>query len=153
MTRIAAIMINQSRILFLFLAGVIAATGGCSGEKPVGDIVQGTVNLDGKPLEKGRVNVVPTDNVGAGVGAEIVNGKFELRIKPGPKLVQITSDKFVGKQKVYPDDPQSTTVDKFEQILPDKYNKATELKMDVKAGGKTQVKFDLESAAPAQPAK
>ena len=143
-------MMKRPMIVQIALAGLLLIVTGCGGEKMAGDVVKGTVTLDGKPLDKGRITVSPTDNIGTTVGAEIANGKFELRILAGPKSVQITSDKVVGKHKAYPDDPQSTMVDKIEQIIPERYNAKTELKMDVKAGGSTDIKFPLESAKPAK---
>ena len=129
----------------LIVAVALMFAAGCGGEKPIGDIVKGTVTLDGKPLAEGRINLVPTNDVGSTVGGAIKNGKFEVRIQPGPKSVQITSEKVTGKQKAYPDDPQSPEFDIKEQILPAKYNTNTELKADVKAGSPTELKFDLES--------
>ena len=130
----------------LVVAGGLLFAAGCGGEKPIGDIVKGTVTLDGQPLADGRISLAPTDNVGSTVGGAIKNGKFEVRIQPGPKSVEITSEKITGKQKAYPDDPKSPEFDIKEQILPAKYNSATELKADVKAGGPTEVSFTLESA-------
>ena len=118
---------------------------GCGAPKPMGDTLKGTVTLDGQPLAKGRVNLVPTDGIGSSAGSEIVDGKFEMRIHSGPKLVEITSDKVTGKQKAYPDDPASPEFDIVTQILPAKYNSKTELKVDVKIGEPTEATFALES--------
>lgn len=133
----------------LSVAAVLIFISGCGGPKAAGDVVKGTVTLDGKPLETGRINLVPADNKGSSASADIKNGKFELRSLPGPKMVQITCQKVTGKKKPYPNDPQSPEVDVIEQILPAKYNESTELKLDVKAGGTTEQAFALESVKPA----
>ena len=142
-------MMKRSTFVHIALTSCLLMVTGCGGETPVGDVVKGTVTLDGQPLAKGRISVAPTNDVGTTVGAEIVNGKFEFRIKPGPKTVQITSEKSLGKQKIYPNDPTSPEQERFEQIIPARYNTNTELKMDVKKGGASDINFPLESAKPA----
>lgn len=138
-------------VLLLVLVTCVLSVAGCGkGDGPKTYVVKGTVMLDAQPLATGRITLVPSDGKGASVGGEIKNGNFEVRIIPGPKTVEITSEKVTGKQKAYPDDPKSPEFDIKEQIIPARYNSSTELKVDVKDGGTTETSFSLLSDAPAK---
>ncbi len=54
-----------------------------------------------------------------------------------------TSPKAVGKKKLY-DTPESPTQEVFEEVLPQKYNEATELRIDVQKG-KNEKNWELSS--------
>lgn len=130
--------------ILVLVNGVLLSTMGCGkSDGPPTFVVKGTVTLDGKPLETGRINLVPADGKGSSVGGDIKAGKYEVRAGSGSKTVAITSEKVTGKQKQYPNDPQSPEYDVKEQIIPAKYNSNTELKVDVKSEGTTDANFTL----------
>ncbi len=116
-------------------AAVLAA--GC-GEKAT--TVKGEVTLDDRPLDQGRISFVPVDGKTPNSDAAIKDGKYSLpKAAPGAYQVKITSNRSKGKRKAY-DAPDSPEVDILEQYLPERYNKETELKADVKSG---ENKFDF----------
>ena len=140
------ISIRHAFVLALIaLAVAVAGCGKADGKAPIG----GTVTLDGEPLEKGRIELIPTDGKGTTTGADIRNGDFQLRADPGPKTVHITAQKVVGREKNYPNDPNSPEHDVIEQLIPSRYNTQTELKCDIKAGKNDDLTFTLNSDKPA----
>jgi hypothetical protein len=71
--------------------------------------VSGTVTYDGAPVAHGYITFHPVDDVTPPVGAEIVDGRYEVaQLPPGPRRVQITSkpaltsatDPRTGKQRL-----------------------------------------------------
>jgi hypothetical protein len=109
--------------------------------------VQGTVNLNGAPVDGGKIMFIPKDKddrIGF-ANAPIQNGKFT--IEPGPSLgnhrVEIVWYKKTGKQVASSDLP----VDEKIQVVPDIYNERSTLSVEVKAGMEP-LKYDLTGDAP-----
>ena len=100
---------------------------------PPRDQVNGTVTLDGDPVDKGSITFFASDDVSRGIQAStsIKNGKYELLVTPGKKKVKIS--------KV-----EETRTDVFENVVPAKYNSATTLEADVSAENR-QFDFELKS--------
>jgi hypothetical protein len=130
-------------ILLTCLALGLGTLTGCSKEN-AGEVVEGTVTLDGQPLPAGRIDFIPVDGQSPTAGAEIKEGKFQATVMPGIKRVNITADKVTGQQKAYPGDPNSPVFDIKEQYIPARYNNNSELKCEVKSGTNTS-NFDLQS--------
>jgi hypothetical protein len=123
-----------------FLLGAAVATG-CGGGGGTGD-VSGTVTYDGKPVEQGSISFVPADGKGPSAGGAIKDGKYEAsKVPAGTAKVIINGAKVTGKKKMY-DDPAAPYVQTASELLPAKYNEATELRYDVRSGAQTK-DFDL----------
>lgn len=137
-------MSDRIRTILSAAAGVVVLglTVGCGG--PERAKVSGTVTLDGKPLETGTISFYPVANSGQTAGGGIQNGQYTLEASPGEMTVLISANKVVGKQKMY-DTPDSPTVDKVVELIPERYNKTSELKVTLKAGVNEGVNFDLKS--------
>lgn len=125
-------------------AGVLLAASlaaGCGGPK-TGE-VSGTVRYDGKPVEQGSIAFIPADGNGPTAGGAITDGKYSVQNVPaGTAKVRINADKG-GERKIIYDNPTKPTVEAATgELLPDKYNKATELRYDVRPGQQTK-DFDL----------
>ena len=110
--------------------------------------IEGTVTLDGRPLEKGAINFTPLAGTqGPTAGAEIVDGKFSIPAEGGTFAgvfrVEITASRPSGKK--VPDQWTGQPVDAYEQFLPARYNSQSELEVDVQAGGAKQFEFSLVS--------
>lgn len=121
-------------------AVLLALALGCAGAG-TGD-VSGTVTYDGKPVEQGAIAFVPADGKGPTAGATITDGKYTAsKVPVGTAKVSITGVKVTGKKKMY-DDPQAPLVQTAAELLPAKYNEATELRYDVQRGAQTK-DFDL----------
>jgi hypothetical protein len=131
---------SHIRSLLIATAGValLGLTTGCGG--PPRSKVSGTVTLDGKPVENGTISFYPTNNDGQTAGGGIENGQFTLDASPGEMTVLISANKVVGKQKMFKDGPE---VDKVVELIPDRYNKTSELKVVLKPGVNEGVNFEL----------
>lgn len=119
---------------------LVAVLAGCSSQGATGT-VEGTVTLNGQPLEQGLIRFVPVDGQSQPADATITSGKFTAIVPVGDFRVEITAPKVVGQVKMY-NTPDSPTVDKIEEAIPAKYNVNTELKMTVPKG-KTEKNFEL----------
>ncbi len=109
--------------------------------------VQGTVTLDGQPLEKGSINFMPLPGTKSPTaGAQIVDGKFSIPAKGGTFTgkfrVEITASRPSGKK--IPSPMTGEMMDATEQYLPAKYNKQSELQADI-TDGANQLEFPLSS--------
>ena len=138
--------LNVRRDALVLVAVAIAAHSivGCSTEAPK-SAVTATVTLDGAPLKSGQVRLAPANGDGPTAGATIAGGVFSARVAPGAYIVQIYAPKVVGRRKAY-DTPDSPTIDIVEELIPERYNIKTELRLEARPGehGAT---FDLESTA------
>jgi hypothetical protein len=124
----------------LFLGQALA--GGCSSGTGKGT-VSGEVTLDGHPLQEGRIRFMPEDSQSPPVDTAIVDGRFQATVPVGPKRVEISARKVVGKRRMY-DTPNSPVVDEVRELLPARYNDRSELKMTVQRGSQEK-RFDLKS--------
>jgi hypothetical protein len=105
--------------------------------------VNGTVTLDGSPLKEGVVRFVPVDGKTPTASADIKDGKFNANVPKGEMRVELSAPKVIGKKKMY-DTPDSPVVDEVAELLPERYNVNSELKITVKGGGQKET-FTLES--------
>lgn len=127
---------------------LVATFSGCgSSSGPKRASVSGTVKLDGTPIERGVLSLVPTgDTKGPTAGAEVVNGKYSIAEAGGPVLgqyrVEITASRKTGRTR--DEGGMVGKIEETEQYLPAKYNTASELKLEVKAGS-NKGDFDLTS--------
>jgi hypothetical protein len=137
---------TASRLARFLCAVVLIAMSGCGhgGRMPV----EGTVTLDGQPLEKGAIRLIPLSGTkGPTAGADIVDGKFVIVPAGGPFVgkfqVQISAVRFTG-QKVL--DPRSNAmIDEYAQYLPARYNSESKLQKEVTSSGPNQFEFALTS--------
>lgn len=120
---------------------LLASAVGCSGDG--NGKVRGNVTLDGQPLDSGIIRFAAADPGGQPTEATITAGRFEAVIPPGEKRVEIRAPKVTGKRKMY-DTPDSPTVDVVAELLPNRYNVDSELKMTVDGSEQTQ-DFELKS--------
>jgi hypothetical protein len=125
------------------LAVGLAAAAGCGGGPPKAH-VRGKVTFDGKPLAEGIIQFFPTGATGQTASAPIKDGVYDAEASVGEMKVTISANEVVGKQKMY-DTPDSPTVDVVRQILPARYNTASELKTTLKEGTNENVDFELTS--------
>lgn len=121
----------------LFLLATVLVVG-CGGEDPFGEL-SGTVSYDGKPINDGAITFIP-DN-GPTAGCVIKDGRYVAKVALGPTKVKISGSNLVGHKKVY-DTPDSPVMPVMAEVVPAKYNQATELRYDVQPGKQTK-DFDL----------
>lgn len=140
-----------------------AALAGCgdSDDGPLRAPVRGTVTLDGAPLDGGTITFIPTgDNVGPATGTTIENGAYRLGRDDGPLVgpnrVQISAIRPTGKlvaPLVAPetDGPVPELVEELADVVPDRYNRGSELVRDVRPDEVNEFDFTLESEDPVEP--
>jgi uncharacterized cupredoxin-like copper-binding protein len=125
------------------LCAVVLLSGCGSG----GPTAEGTVTLDGQPVDGGTIVFVPSGNEGAEgkrppASGEIKAGKYVVdsthNLKTGQYRVEITWNKKTGKQIVNASDPPNK-IDETRQVIPRKYNKESKTTVEVKPGSN---KFD-----------
>lgn len=74
-------------------ATAVVALAGCGSSVAS---LSGNVTLDGKPLERGFINIQPVDGNTAAAGGEITSGRYSVKeIPPGKKVIEI-----IGVKKV-----------------------------------------------------
>jgi len=132
--------IQRLRMLLLLLPfiGIV----GCPGSSSHGEVT-GTVTLDGQPLKEGNVRFVPVDGKSQTASAKITDGKFTATVPVGKMRVEISAGKVVGKTKMF-DSPDAPTVDDVRELIPERYNTKSELKVEV-SRGTNEVDFPLKS--------
>ncbi len=139
-------MLGKTFIRVSLLSCMVMYTGsGCGDGGPDIATVEGTVTMDGKPLEGATVVFVPPGGRPAG-GPTDAKGKYVLNFSggrkgaiPGENRVQITtkSDPHTAADgKPVPGKPET---------IPTEYNTRSTLKFDVKQGEKNIANFDLKS--------
>ena len=144
---------NRLRICWLLLGICIAGCGGDSG--PERAVVFGKVTLDGAPVTEGSIAFIPMgQTTGPTAGASIQAGEYRTPAGTGPVLgshrVEITAYK-TGQRREVPGVGGATTgpsgtsvVAEVEMYIPERYNKSSNLTVDVKSG-RNQHDFKLES--------
>ncbi|MDR1382790.1 MAG: hypothetical protein LBJ67_02925 [Planctomycetaceae bacterium] len=106
--------------------------------------IRGNITLDNIPLADGTITFFPTGG-GSGVssGGSIQQGYYTSDLMPGKYVVQITANRKTGK--MLPSSPGDPPLEEFEQYIPTKYNKKSELTIDVENKSKQTFDFALES--------
>jgi len=113
------------------LALLCLMTAGCDASRPV---LEGTVTLDGAPIENGTIMLTPADGKGPTAGCGITAGTYRMQVSPGTMQVSIKANRKAGKMP----DPMSpgsgAMIDRHVECVPKRYNDETELTVTVKPG-------------------
>ena len=126
-------------LVWLFLGASIVPSAGC--QQPDIGTVSGRVTINGEPAENGSIAFFPVSGASFTTGSEISQGRYRAKVPPGKSRVEIRVSRIVGEQKLY-DTPHSPTQPIMEELLPARYNVASELAIDVVVGI-NQYDFDL----------
>jgi hypothetical protein len=103
--------------------------------------VTGLVNLDGKPLPKGRITFEGTDDATLGLApasGEIVNGKYAVNARAGKKIVRISAVEEVGE-------PDVTGLKETRETIAAKFNSESTLEREVVADKPNKFDFEVSS--------
>lgn len=135
---------NRPHLIYPILICLLFA--GC-GDEDGRLSLTGTVTLDQQPLASGSIVFIPIGG-GPSTGCSIENGKFQIPAERGPAegnyRVEIVSYKSTGEMIDDPDLP-GLKVEQKRQILPDRYNKESELSLQVNAETAENAQFTLTS--------
>lgn len=131
-------------LLLLAVCTVAVTLPGCVGDSgPKTVDVTGTVSLDGTPVDEGQI-YFRADDGGATCSAPIREGKYECKVTPGAKKIEIIGYRIVpGKfEEVNPG--EKTPVK--EMYIPKQYNSKTTLTLSVgEDKDKMEESFELKS--------
>jgi hypothetical protein len=142
-------MKTPSRLKFAaLLTMAIAGCGGSSDGLPR-EPLSGKVVFDGQPLEGGLITFTPIGKPDAPIASGIIaDGAYAVDRAdgpiPGPHKVEVWARRPTGKKVKNPDEPGQFT-EEIREIVPRRYNLATELKADVEPSGSNNFDFDLSS--------
>lgn len=135
-------------------AGMLAASlAGCSGGDGLPrEPVSGSVDFDGKPLDKGSITFLPAEaELPTQGGADVMAGKYAIPrdqgLVPGKYRVVITSaggDSEKSKDTTNGMPGMSAPLPK--ELLPAQYNTKSTLTAEVKAGDANLFEFDLKKS-------
>jgi hypothetical protein len=144
--QIANCKLKDARFCLLAAAACFAWFSGCGTQGREG--VEGTVTLDGKPLEVGYITFRPQAGTASpSAGADIAHGKFsvasERGLLPGKFRVEITASRMTN-QKIQ-DRLTGKMVPLEEQYLPAKYNSDSTLEAKIEASGPHRLEFAITS--------
>src|ERR1051326_9410921 len=88
---------------------MMAIASGCGSKKPV---MHGVITLDGEKLDSGTIEFFPVDGEAQTAGTTIgKDGSYRVEVPAVKMKVVIHSSKGVGKQRMYPNKPDSPEVD------------------------------------------
>jgi len=119
----------KTTLLMVALAASFVA--GCGKAKLA--TVTGAITVDGQPAEAGSIAFFPTSGKAPTAGSEIHAGRYTTAVTPGPAKVEIRVPKQVGQKKLYsPTSGPERPI--FVELLPAKYNDATELQLEIQPG-------------------
>lgn len=151
-------MTMQRIHLGVALIALLVAITGCGGSGRI--VVEGTVTLNGEPLQSGAISLIPISGQGVPAGTEISNGAYRIQAQgllPGEYKVTINAFRGTGKKTwdgmgdSSAPASQKRYVEEMEQYIPAKYNNTTELKATIVAGKTNTFNFDLQAPAANRP--
>jgi hypothetical protein len=90
-----------------------------------------------KSAEHGAITFFPVDGKARTTGTKIIGGKYNANVPLGLQKVEIHVPKVIGRKKLY-NTPDSPMEDITDESLPAKYNRQSELQLDVKPGNNEQ---------------
>lgn len=123
----------------LALAGILVGTGGCGRGTSVPMYpVSGAVTFDGSPVEKGSITFDAVDNRSPPVMGGIENGRYEVRVPAGEKIVRIDAVRSAERQDQY-----GSQV--FESFIPREFNEASKLRATISPNEANEVDIVMKS--------
>jgi hypothetical protein len=133
-----AAMKSQLFVYQMVFAIVAVFSTGCSGTNQ--QSLSGNVTWQGKPIERGAINLFPLSSDGITVGSEIKNGTFSIDQQygptPGKYRVEVLAFRKTGKSEF--DVDQNKQIEIEEQFLPRNFNQASKLETEI-VGNKANI--------------
>jgi len=124
------------RIFGCLIACLFCLALGCSvGEQPAD--VEGTILLNDQPLDEGEIIFEAADGQKTPEAAGIKDGKYTLKVLPGPKIVRIRA----SRPASIPDPVMGAAA--REARISEEFNDKTTLKAEIQAGKNKEVNFNV----------
>ena len=138
------VMRNDTVMRMTCILAIAVVLSGCGRGKPV---MEGRITLDGEPIAKGSILLMPADGKGQTAGTGIVDGLYRMEACEGSMKVIISSPRKSDKQLFVPlpEDTGNMSHLYFDAVPP-RYNEATELVVTI-GPGRNEFDFALESDA------
>ena len=111
-------------LLILVFVALIIFEGCHRGPKMVK--ISGKITIAGETFDQGIVQFDPADKTGASTGGKIKDGKYEVLVPPGEKIVRIRGTKIVGQQEMDPVLNPGVMVNKLQDVTDDKVHWASD---------------------------
>ena len=133
-------MVTPLRRCRFLLPTLFIVLSGCGGGRAA---VEGSVTLDGVPVEAGYITFVPIEETaGSGARAKIEKGHYVIdpagRPVPGVYRVEISARRKTGKKiPIGSPAPLGTMADEEVEAVPARYNKESKVRRELKAGPNT----------------
>ena len=132
-------MINTTTFTLVSFATTALILAGC-GRSDNRAEVYGTVTANGEPVASGSISFIPTAGAtGPSAGGEITGGTYRIAADAGPvhgqHRVRFRAHRKTGRQVEagFPHEP-GTKVDEIKQFIPPKYNRQSELIVEIVPG-------------------
>jgi hypothetical protein len=105
--------------------------------------VSGSIELDGTPIEDGYIAFLDPKNVQRSYGAPIKTGRFSLALEPGVKRIEVTAQRLIPGKTV--PGPSGGEIPAMESYIPEKYNRNSELTIEIPPSGSRDLELKLVS--------
>ena len=115
------------RCSFVMLVAIISL--GC--DRSAVCRIHGSVTYKGRPIPSGEIRLLPADGKGPTAGGKITDGRYEIRVLPGEKAVEIYQYESVGPTKQRDPAMRGPSYTEIKQTLPAIYNNETTLRLEV----------------------
>lgn len=93
--------------------------------------VNGTITMDGKPVEAGSITITPVDGSSKVGGGAFENGTFSTRAAPGEMAVQIRGHEIIQLPNPTKEQIERGLDTERREIIPAAYNNASKLRINV----------------------
>ena len=142
---------HPSFALFLAAAGLMVGCSGSRDELPR-EPVSGTVMMDSQPLAEGAIQFTPAaGSAGPAISytAPIENGQFSIPradgLVPGKYKVSISAVPAKRNTRIEATIGKKKKATPFKELIPAKYNSQTILTEEIKRGGASGLKYEIQS--------
>ena len=133
---------NEAMLRTACLVALAVVLAGCGSRKPV---MEGRITLDGKPIGKGSILLMPANGTGQTAGTGIADGVYRMEACQGPMKVIINSPRKTDRKQHIPlPEDTSNMAHLYVETVPPRYNEATELVVTIRPG-RNECDFTLES--------
>ncbi len=118
---------SKSLCFVFLLCAATSAMLGCGNGLAT---VQGVITFNGEPVNRGMINLEPTDGKGPVTGSAVESGKFSIAdVSPGEKIVRISAVYVKKLQK----ESDGSEIEICDDLLPASYGQTSSYRIDVKA--------------------